>query len=438
MNVFFRAGELLPNFRIQLIYSALLSVLCFSMFSLSAQTPRRDSGADGLKAITALKIGDTIPEALWNAPLQVVKHPSGKEQIILNDYRNKKLIILDFWATWCGSCISGMAKLKELQRVLNYDFAVVPITDQRRKEVTDAFDSIELLKQSNFGSIVEDSLFVAYFPHRMIPHTVWLTPSGKILAITDGKDAEVKSILEAIQGNIDGLKQKKDVMNFDSDSSIFFRNVYGIDQEIRTQSAFSDNLPGLPAVSGVRRKSDATCIYGINQPLLLLYGLGYSELASFRSARIDCSAALVEKYFPAVGKGNEDRLFSYELLTRGISLEKQRKKIVQDLDFFFQVKTGFIKKKKKCLVLTDIASNSNQPRNEAKDTISIERFRGDIEYTLGIPAINESKRRSIPSELKKWIGADLSGLNKQLSDYGVALTPAVREIEVFQIKEDLR
>ncbi|WP_313532948.1 TlpA family protein disulfide reductase [Sphingobacterium athyrii] len=438
MNVFFRAGELLPNFSIKLLYSALLSVLCFSMFSLSAQTPRKDSGAGGLNHITALKIGDTIPEALWNRPLQVVNHPSGKDEITLNDYRDKKLIILDFWATWCGSCISGMAKVKEIQRALNNDFAVLPITDQHSKEVTDAFDRIELLKQSNFGSIVEDSLFANYFPHRMIPHTVWLAPSGKILAITDGKDVEEKSILQAIQGNVDGLKQKKDVLNFDSDSSIFFRNVYGIDQEIRTQSAFSDNLPGLPAVSGIRRKPGATRIYGINQSLLLLYGLAYPELASFGSARIDCSAALVEKYFPAAGKGNEDKLFSYELLTRGMSLEKQRKKIVQDLDFFFRVKTGFVKKKKKCLVLTDISSNSNQPRNESEETISIERFRGDIEYARGIPTINESKRSSIPSELKKWIGADLSGLNKQLSDYSLALTPAVREIEVFQIKEDLR
>jgi len=42
------------------------------MFSLSAQTPRKDSGAGGLNHVTALKIGDTIPETLWNTPLQVV------------------------------------------------------------------------------------------------------------------------------------------------------------------------------------------------------------------------------------------------------------------------------------------------------------------------------------------------------------------------------
>ncbi|WP_333888869.1 SusC/RagA family TonB-linked outer membrane protein [Sphingobacterium siyangense] len=46
MNIFFRAGELLPNYKTP-YYSILLSILCFSMFSLSAQTPRKDSGANG-------------------------------------------------------------------------------------------------------------------------------------------------------------------------------------------------------------------------------------------------------------------------------------------------------------------------------------------------------------------------------------------------------
>ncbi len=37
-------------------------IAVFHMFSLSAQTPRKDSGADGP---TPLQIGDTIPEKLW-------------------------------------------------------------------------------------------------------------------------------------------------------------------------------------------------------------------------------------------------------------------------------------------------------------------------------------------------------------------------------------
>ncbi|WP_282638697.1 SusC/RagA family TonB-linked outer membrane protein [Sphingobacterium thalpophilum] len=47
MRQFFGAGELLPDISTIRYYSTLLSILWFSMFSLLAQTPRRDSGAGG-------------------------------------------------------------------------------------------------------------------------------------------------------------------------------------------------------------------------------------------------------------------------------------------------------------------------------------------------------------------------------------------------------
>ncbi|VTR34743.1 SusC/RagA family TonB-linked outer membrane protein [Sphingobacterium thalpophilum] len=47
MRQFFGAGEVLPSRKTMKLYSTLLSILWFSMFSLSAQTPRKDSGAGG-------------------------------------------------------------------------------------------------------------------------------------------------------------------------------------------------------------------------------------------------------------------------------------------------------------------------------------------------------------------------------------------------------
>lgn len=64
--------------------------------------------------ILPLQIGDTIPQAIWDMPLQVVNHPEGKDTIRLEDYRNKKLIILDFWATWCAPCVQSMDKWNKI------------------------------------------------------------------------------------------------------------------------------------------------------------------------------------------------------------------------------------------------------------------------------------------------------------------------------------
>src|SRR5690606_15035157 len=85
--------------------------ICFSG-AAKAQS-RQDVGT--AEVVRPLQIGDTIPEELWNMPLQVVNHPEGKDTITLNDYRDKKLIILDFWATWCAPCIRSMKELAVIQ-----------------------------------------------------------------------------------------------------------------------------------------------------------------------------------------------------------------------------------------------------------------------------------------------------------------------------------
>src|SRR5690606_32513427 len=67
-------------------------------------------------SIKPLKIGDTIPGALWNLPLQMVKAgQEGSTTVMLKDYKGK-LIIIDFWATWCTPCVAMIPKVDSLQQ----------------------------------------------------------------------------------------------------------------------------------------------------------------------------------------------------------------------------------------------------------------------------------------------------------------------------------
>ena len=51
-----------------------------------------------------LKIGDAIPATVWTTPLQVVNAPQ-KTTTLSAD--KGKLILLDFWNTWCSSCLKN-------------------------------------------------------------------------------------------------------------------------------------------------------------------------------------------------------------------------------------------------------------------------------------------------------------------------------------------
>ena len=182
-----------------------LLALMVSMFSLSAQTPRKDSGADGLSQIRALAIGDTIPMNLWNLKMPVFNDSKGRTTISLSDYQNHKLIILDIWATWCTNCLESFPKLDKLKATFKNDFDVLLVNCKRTHDDQTRIDKVlQKYKDSyqlnvQFPYLVGDTIFNALFPHRGIPHVVWIGNDRVVKAITyttELQEANVRQILE--------------------------------------------------------------------------------------------------------------------------------------------------------------------------------------------------------------------------------------------------
>ncbi len=177
-------------------------IVMFSMFSLSAQTPRKDSGADGL-SIKYLKIGDTIPRALWDLKLDVVGHPNGTQAISLRDYKTKKLIILDFWATWCSSCIAAFPGLYKLQNDLGDQVKVLSVTYQDRAAIEKFINKSEFIRsqglKNTFSSVVGDKLLTKYFEKSGIPFTVCIDNRGVVRSLSEPSELNAPSLRQMIR-----------------------------------------------------------------------------------------------------------------------------------------------------------------------------------------------------------------------------------------------
>ncbi|MEN5376663.1 TlpA family protein disulfide reductase [Sphingobacterium kitahiroshimense] len=158
-------------------------IVMLSMFSLSAQTPRKDSGVDGLETVTPIGVDYYVPEQFWSQQLKV--YSNGDTAIIsMAQYRGKPLII-DFWSLSCASCITKFPKLFELQNKFQGNIKILLIN----KEGKDAIHRMpnDFLRDNNLPTVYDDCFLNELFPHRSIPHYIWITPRGRVSAITSAE-----------------------------------------------------------------------------------------------------------------------------------------------------------------------------------------------------------------------------------------------------------
>src|SRR5262249_28453559 len=75
-----------------------------------------DLGTVTVKLLETLKVGALAPDF-------AVPRIAGKgkgDQLRLADYRGR-LVLIDFWATWCGPCMAEVPALKDIQKAFGAD-----------------------------------------------------------------------------------------------------------------------------------------------------------------------------------------------------------------------------------------------------------------------------------------------------------------------------
>ncbi|HAU54368.1 MAG TPA: hypothetical protein DCW66_14460 [Sphingobacterium sp.] len=182
-------------------------LLCLvSMFSLSAQTPRKDSGADGLSAVAPIKVGDRVPEDFYTRQYKV--YTNGKTTTTDLKHLKGKLVILDFWASWCGMCLTQMPKGEKLSQRYADTLAMVLVNTKHRRDDLQKIKKTYIETLSRIGgnllpTVYDDEYLIRLFPHASIPRYVWISPRGTVLAITGHtfvNKEQIDNVIDLLRG----------------------------------------------------------------------------------------------------------------------------------------------------------------------------------------------------------------------------------------------
>jgi len=112
-------------------------------------------------------------------PVEVLLQDLNGADVNISDFRGK-IVFLNFWATWCPTCVVEMPSMEKLHRKLNnQDFALVTISIQdSAAEVQRFFKQNQLTFTALLDTIGKT---IPEFAIRAIPTTLILDKSGRIV-----------------------------------------------------------------------------------------------------------------------------------------------------------------------------------------------------------------------------------------------------------------
>jgi thiol-disulfide isomerase/thioredoxin len=326
-----------------------LALLCLN-FNSSAQSKAPDS--------LSYKIGDQLPESFWQQEHLVYREGKAIKQNL--SAHKGKLIILDFWATWCSACLAGFPKMAKLEKQFDDQLSVVKVTDETFEKMTSfvkgpAGKSIKAATGKSFSTIMLDKRLAAMFPHKLIPYLVYIGKDGKVLGFSDAEDLNGEVIRQMLVGVRSASLNRKD---HDLNLPIFLDESHA--KILSYAILYKGNISGLGGGNFLRQKDGN--VYGLavtNLPMDWLYRTAVMKLNPWYQD----SQFLVEVANPAaftaynLNDANPDK--QSQLYTLDIRVPPERKdSLYTDMLRVLNDNSGYFGKQEKrvlkCLVYPEL------------------------------------------------------------------------------------
>ncbi|MBH2005193.1 MAG: redoxin domain-containing protein [Sphingobacteriia bacterium] len=315
----------------------------------------------------SFNIGDTCPNLEFRNLLHY-SAPTAK----LSDFRGK-LVILDFWASWCLPCVATLPKIDSLQKVFKDKLQIIGISKEsadkiqtflaKRKEIVG--------REMRYTTTTVDTTNFDLFDVRFLPHYMWVDTAGKIVGFTSDRELTAQNIRQYIDHGDIVFKQaeRRQLIDFDGQAPLFINGNAGKVDNMVFHSILTKRNPQLSGGGFIWKKR----LLFINYPKLYLYQCAYGgmkaefdmvigfpenrTILNFKDTTISFTLPLKDP--AAMRQWQLDNSHCYELILPGYNRERAGmikqpelyKAMQQDLDRYFPIQAKIEVRRVKCLVL---------------------------------------------------------------------------------------
>jgi thiol-disulfide isomerase/thioredoxin len=392
-----------------------------------------------------------------------------------------KLFIIDFWATWCGGCISETPRLDSLQKQFKDQLIILPVTAESKEVVNSFLKKSKFLRQyNNIPVATDDTLLYKLFKHSLIPHEVWIGKDGKVIAVTESGEVNSKNISAYLKSGSIDLPIKRDVMDWDLQKPLLFEGAGNLKisaDKIKYSSILLGYLKGLPSSSKYASKVGNTVkLAATNVSIQLLYQLpfirykGNCQMWDLPDINLTYPNRFLweakdSSLYNWIGRPEKDwgkvpsdkKYFSYELILPIDDSMNINTFALQDLNRYFGPLYGIQgiieKRKTKCYVLirtstiNRIASKGGKPEMEIDNDKNLIHIRNNTlnsfmmfwqsfqMYHTPTPIIDETGyNMPVDLEIQSNI-RDIASLNQALQKYDLEFKLTDRDLDMIIIKD---
>ncbi len=375
------------------------------------------------------KLGETVPNYTFKNILN-----SQETEISLKDLKGK-VVILEFWATWCGSCIPAIKKLDSLQQIFKNNIEIITISSEKKERLQNFIKS----SKTTLKIVAADTIHHETFKYRFIPHSIIIDKNGVVRAITDPEKTTKDVIKKLIENNEISLALKDD---FYVNPNVVVKNINSVikpDYRIELKSFNPKKRCGLKSLKGADGKVNGVEIMNLTIPGI------YRDLFQIASSkRIVYRDSLTKDDFPYDKEHQYNLIIQYAPQCK----DKWRELGIAFLNENFDVNARMSVDTLDCYVIKNIDDKNKIKESKSKTSeymfmgtilkakrIKMSQLAEYLESFTPVPVLDKTNLKGYYDIELEWQSVDVKTLYAELKKYGVKLVKSKKKlpVEVMEI-----